>query len=371
MHRMLETLGDRVVLVAAGDTGGASATDTGTDVFEVNRVRRGRNVFRKLGLPNFAYRISELRGEIRQRGITHILCHYGVFALDFESIFQTSAVKGFVHFHGYDAMFDLRSAEPPHKRIHSEDYPARLKRLSSKSTFIANSDFLASELIRHGISPHAVQKKYLGVVPANEPKIHIEKPAIKIVAVGRLIDCKGPTLTIRAFDLACQQGMVGELIIIGNGPEIDACLQQKKTSDYAAHIHILGSLPGAEVSKHLESADIFSQHNITGPVTHQIEAFGVSILEAMAIGLPTVCTRSGGVPEIVVDGETGFLGTPASVEEQAASLLRLAKDAGLRNRLGLAGYERVKSHFSLKAEGERLLEILSNEEPEPSNISVG
>lgn len=77
------------------------------------------------------------------------------------------------------------------------------------------------------------------------------------------------------------------------------------------------------------------------------EALPVSVLEAMAAGLPVVATRVGGVPELVVDGETGFLVPPSDAAALAAALQRLLDDPELRARLGAAGRARAEEHFAL------------------------
>ncbi|WP_299050340.1 glycosyltransferase [uncultured Nocardioides sp.] len=97
-----------------------------------------------------------------------------------------------------------------------------------------------------------------------------------------------------------------------------------------------------------------------------VECFPISLLEAMASGLPAVCTDVGGVGEIVVDGETGFL-VPSRREEPLADRLgALAADPSLRRRMGEAGRARVREHFTLAAnvrETERRLTELT--EPTP------
>jgi glycosyltransferase involved in cell wall biosynthesis len=72
----------------------------------------------------------------------------------------------------------------------------------------------------------------------------------------------------------------------------------------------------------------------------------LAILEAMAVGLPVIGTRTGGIPELVVDGETGLLVAPERPEELAAALDSLAADPGRRAELGRRGRERVREHFS-------------------------
>jgi sugar transferase (PEP-CTERM/EpsH1 system associated) len=85
------------------------------------------------------------------------------------------------------------------------------------------------------------------------------------------------------------------------------------------------------------------------------------VLEAMAVGLPVVATQVGGVPEIVLDGETGLLVPPGDSETLAQALIRLLRDPDLRSRMGRAGRRRVEQHFSanqLVLETEALYEAL-------------
>jgi glycosyltransferase involved in cell wall biosynthesis len=77
------------------------------------------------------------------------------------------------------------------------------------------------------------------------------------------------------------------------------------------------------------------------------EGLPLSIVEAMAAGLPVVAASVGGVPELVVDGETGFLIPPADEVALASALERLVSDADLRRRMGAAGHARAEALFDL------------------------
>jgi glycosyltransferase involved in cell wall biosynthesis len=73
----------------------------------------------------------------------------------------------------------------------------------------------------------------------------------------------------------------------------------------------------------------------------------VTAIEALASGCPVVATRVGGVPDVVTDGEDGFLVEPGDVEELAARLAQLANDPDLRGRMGAAGRERMRSRYAV------------------------
>ncbi len=89
----------------------------------------------------------------------------------------------------------------------------------------------------------------------------------------------------------------------------------------------------------MEKADLFV-------LPSHAEGLPMTVLEAMGAGLPVVSTRVGGIPEAVVDGETGILLEPGDVVCLAAALRTLAEDPGLRARMGVAGRDRVREKFS-------------------------
>jgi glycosyltransferase involved in cell wall biosynthesis len=85
------------------------------------------------------------------------------------------------------------------------------------------------------------------------------------------------------------------------------------------------------------------------------EGLGVAALEAMAAGLPVIASRTGGLAEVVVDGESGLLVPPEGAAALAAALDRLACDAGARARMGAAGLARVRARYGAETMAEQTL----------------
>lgn len=347
-QRMTDGLFPHVAAVAAGGTGGADRTDSGLPLIDLNRdgATRGRHVFPE----------GVVERAVRQYEITHVLCHFGTLAVHYLDLWPRLGVRVFVHFHGPDATFDLRAYERPDMLVHEPEYPGQVIQLSRVATLIANSQHTRRLLVEGGVPPRRVVVKPLGVPLARRPIHHAPKPFHRVAFVGKLLDARAPDKTVRAFERACELGLHGELLLAGQGPMEAVCRQLALASQCS--IRLLGVLNSEQVSGLMMTSDLYTQHNELGRSTGQEEALGVTILEAMGVGLPVVATRSGGVPEIVVAGRTGALVEPGDVDGQAHELARLAADPELRNRLAVAAWERVRDGFTLAHERERLLDIL-------------
>jgi glycosyltransferase involved in cell wall biosynthesis len=213
-----------------------------------------------------------------------------------------------------------------------------------------------------GIPADRLVVKYCGVEVPDAPMQRPSGSEITILHLGRLIDCKSPDRTIQAFELASDRGLQGKLIIAGDGPLRVTCELLRARSKWKDRIEILGAVSGEQGASLLRSADILTLHSIRGELTGQIEAFGVALVEAMAATLPVASCRIGGIPEVVVDGETGILVEPGDVEAQAEALLQLANNPSLRYEMGKAGWRRAKELFTVEAEQEALLAVLQGKQ---------
>ena len=160
----------------------------------------------------------------------------------------------------------------------------------------------------------------------------------RIVTVGRLQEPKDPLSLVRA--LAKLRGRPFHALIVGEGPGRPAVEAELRRLGLAATVELAGERE--DVAEILAASQVFV-------LSSRSEAAPVSVLEAMAAGLPVVASRVGGLPELVVEGETGLLVEPGDPEELAAALARLLDDPALRERLGSAGRARVETHFALDA----------------------
>jgi glycosyltransferase involved in cell wall biosynthesis len=157
--------------------------------------------------------------------------------------------------------------------------------------------------------------------------------------IGRMTAVKRPDDVLRAFKLVRDHGIDACLCMVGDGPERDRVEQLA---------HQLGVVrdclfPGyqEEIGPFFGAFDVFVLPSAN-------EGTPVTAIEALASGCPVVATRVGGVPDVVRDGEDGFLVEPGDVLALAERLVRLAADPGLRGRLGAAGRERVVPRYRVE-----------------------
>src|SRR5205807_9503285 len=125
-------------------------------------------------------------------------------------------------------------------------------------------------------------------------------------------------------------------LIVGDGPDRPAIEEALRRHDLTDRVELAGERN--DVPELLAAADVFV-------LSSRSEGLPVSVLEAMAAELPVVATAVGGLPELVVEGETGFLVPPGDARALGAALGRLLADAELCRRLGEAGRRRVEAGF--------------------------
>ena len=165
-----------------------------------------------------------------------------------------------------------------------------------------------------------------------------DEPPVQIVSVGRLAPPKDfPTLVTAVARLP--EGRA-HLRVFGDGPLRAELEAQTRALGIEAAVEFAGEVPDAR--PHLEDADVFVLSSLS-------EGMPVSILEAMAAGLPVVASAVPGLEEVVVEGATGFLTPPGDADALTERLGRLVDDPSLRGRLGAAGRVRAEQHFSLPA----------------------
>jgi glycosyltransferase involved in cell wall biosynthesis len=169
----------------------------------------------------------------------------------------------------------------------------------------------------------------------------------RIISVGRLVAFKGFDQLIDACAQLARRGFDFTCDIIGDGP-LRSSLQAKIESfNLSSRINLLGSLSQRAVLEKIQAADIFTLASVTDAQGAN-DVFPTVILEAMASARPVVSARLAGIPELVVDGETGTLVSPGDIVALTEALQHLLCDGELRLRYGRAGRQRIEQHFRIE-----------------------
>jgi glycosyltransferase involved in cell wall biosynthesis len=160
-----------------------------------------------------------------------------------------------------------------------------------------------------------------------------------VVMVGRLSPEKDVETLIRAAAFAVRKEPSFRLELAGDGDCLPALRRLTCELGLVGHVRFLGEV--RDIPGLLGRASLFALPSLT-------EGISLTLLEAMARGLPVVATRVGGNPEVVVDGETGFLVPARAPSELADAMLRLQRGLEEGRRMGLAGRHRVEQHFDVR-----------------------
>lgn len=184
----------------------------------------------------------------------------------------------------------------------------------------------------------------------------------RCIAVARLIPQKGVETLLRAWrivlDKNSRNGSRRELIIVGDGPlrrRLERRIRDLELSDCA---RLLGALPPAAVISQLQQADVFALPVRTRLAGLNPEGLGLAALEAAACELPVIVGDSGGAPETVCDGETGFVVPSGDHALLAERLMLLLDNPALAQEMGVRGRQHVAAHFSTDVARARLREVL-------------
>jgi glycosyltransferase involved in cell wall biosynthesis len=231
-----------------------------------------------------------------------------------------------------------------------KNFLSQLKYTKNIDVIIAVSQGIKKVLVDGGIDPALIKVIPDGIdySPFDEAaasdflrrELNFKRDDFLVGIVAHLADHKGHKYLIRATEILKAKAPQIRVIIVGEGPlrmELDKLVKQTHVEDIVFFLGFREDVPQI-----LASLDLFV-------LSSYLEGMGSSILDAMASRLPVVATRTGGIPEVVVNGETGLLVPPKSPAALAKAILRIYGDRELGRRLGQKGYEVVHKKFSAEA----------------------
>ncbi|MEV0784813.1 glycosyltransferase family 4 protein [Streptomyces sp. NPDC050423] len=179
-----------------------------------------------------------------------------------------------------------------------------------------------------------------------------------VVCVSRLVPRKGQDTLILAMPAILAEVPDAVLLIVGGGPYAGELEKLAAETGVQDSVRFTGPVPWAELPAHYGAGDVFAMPCRTRRGGLDVEGLGIVYLEASATGLPVVAGDSGGAPDAVLDGETGWVVRGGSAEESAERIVALLGDAELRRRMGERGGAWVEEKWRWDLLAEKLRALL-------------
>jgi phosphatidylinositol alpha-1,6-mannosyltransferase len=174
------------------------------------------------------------------------------------------------------------------------------------------------------------------------------RPEDKLVlCLGRLVRRKGVHRLVRAFPELARRAERVVLVVAGTGPELSRL--RRLAHRLGAAVVFAGRVPDHDVPELYAAADVFCLPVADRWGGLEAEGLGIVLLEAAASGVPCVAGRSGGTPEAVIDGKTGYVVDARDRRQLVAALAHLLEEPERARALGAAGHAHVMAHFGSPA----------------------
>ncbi len=274
---------------------------------------------------------------LRSVGADAVLAEYGITGSYLTAGCRKAGVPLFVHFHGFDASM---------REVLEEQRTGYQAMFDYADGIVAVSSTMKTRLISLGAKPERVHLNVYGVDPSRFSGGAPEAARAKFVAVGRFVEKKAPQLTLLAFKEVLTVVPDAVLTFVGEGPLLGPCRRLATALGLDGAVEFVGSQPGERVGQLMREARAFVQHSLEAE-SGDSEGTPVAVIEAQMTGLPVVSTRHAGIPDVVVDGETGFLVDEGDAGAMGVRMVRLALDPLLAGKMGRAGRARAATHFTL------------------------
>jgi phosphatidyl-myo-inositol dimannoside synthase len=180
-----------------------------------------------------------------------------------------------------------------------------------------------------------------------------------VVCVSRLVPRKGQDMLIRAMPEIRRRVPDAALLIVGGGPYRATLTKLARQAGVERDVVFTGSVPAAELPAHYAAGHVYAMPCRTRNRGLDVEGLGIVYLEASATGLPVVAGDSGGAPDAVREGETGYVVNGRDVAQLADRVATLLADRDLARQLGAAGRAWVEREWRWETQAERMAAVLA------------
>lgn len=279
-----------------------------------------------------------LARELERRQVVHVHAHFATYpALAAHVVHRLTGIGYSLTVHAHDIFIHTQG-------LCTKLRPARF--VAAISRF--NKDYLLE--LCPGLEAERIDVIHCGVRLDDYPlrtTYRRQGGRFTVLTVARLTAYKGIDFLIRACGRLREEVPELDCRIVGDGEEREALEALVVELDLAGTVRLEGPLPHTRVSELLGEADLFALPSYRR-ASGEMDGIPVSLMEAMACGVPVVASRVSGIPELVEDGVSGLLVPPRDDASLARAIARLARDEELRAELGRAGRRKVAREFTLE-----------------------
>jgi colanic acid/amylovoran biosynthesis glycosyltransferase len=328
---------------------------------EVRRASRKREITREVvaALDEWERRTDFLRLyqavyiglRLQRMGIAHVHAHFAGMAARTAFWIQKFFGLGFSFTAHANDIFAPRDFE-----IGLDKLVAAARAIITETDYAKK--FLQERFPERGDRVHRI---YNGLNLAEFRRADFSSASPTIIAVGRLIDKKGFADLIQACRLLVERGKSFRCQIFGEGPLEEKLRRQIEELKLQNCVELPGPKPQHEIRKYLTAGTVFVLPSVIDPEGGR-DNLPTVIMEAMATGLPVVSTGIGGIPEMVIDNETGLLVSAGDANGLADAIEKVIVDLSLARRLGENGYRRAVELFSIEKNVRELFGAITTRE---------
>ena len=278
---------------------------------------------------------NALRKSLKKNKIDVVLAEYGVCAFhNLESI-KKNKTPLVVHFHGFDASVEVEINKCN-----------KYKEVFEYAVFIIVVSQEMAEMIKElGCPKEKVILNTYGPQPEFE-KTTPEFTEKALIATGRFVDKKAPYYTILAFARTMDKHPDAHLYLAGDGPLKETCENLVKHLRLEKNVTFLGVITPETFRSYLGKVYGFVQHSIRAK-NGDMEGTPLAVLESSVSGLPVISTNHAGIPDVVINNETGLLSEEHDVETMKNNMIKIFDNRNIAISLGKKGKENILTNFSV------------------------
>lgn len=276
-----------------------------------------------------------LKDSLKTKKIQVVLAEYGTLATEVVDLCNELNIPLIAHFHGFDAsVFAVLEQYDNYKSLFEKAF-----------RIIAVSKVMYNNLLKLGcpksklvLNTYGPNDDFFSVQPTYEKQ--------QLIGIGRFVDKKAPYYTVLAFQKALKSHPTAKLIIAGDGYLLNSVRNLIKYLGIESNVDLPGIIRPEDFRQLMHTSRAFVQHSITSE-SGDMEGTPLAVLEASAAALPVISTKHAGIPDVVVEGESGFLVNEHDVDQMSKAMCELLSDKSKAISFGKNGRKRIKEHFTL------------------------